>query len=70
MKHKKLITCLQNAGLDGKDIRLISIYNESKWQQLNIFLSYINIKSGVRKGCVLSSSLNNLYTEDTFKQVE
>ena len=73
VQHEKLIKCLQEIGIDGKDIRLIrNIY----WEQTasirceNSYSPYIEIRRGVRQGCILSPSLFNIYTENIFKNIE
>ena len=71
--HEKLIKCLEEIGLDGKDIRIIShLYWEQKAtiRSGKNYSSYIDIKRGVRQGCVLSPCLFNIYTEKIFKQME
>ena len=67
-----MIECLSGIGVDGKDLRLIAkVYGE----QTGIVkieggvTSEFKIKKGVRQGCVLSSSLFNLYTEQIFREV-
>ena len=57
VQHEKLIQCLQDKGLDGKDTSLIrNLY----WDPSAIirsgrdYSSHIDIKGGVRQGCVLS----------------
>jgi hypothetical protein len=71
VQHTKLIECLQGIGVDGKDVSLIrNIY----WEQVatvkaeNLYTQNINIRKGVRQGCILSPSLFNIYTENIFKQ--
>lgn len=73
VQHQKLITSLKNIGIDGKDLRLIAnLY----WDQTATVRvdgdtsASVEIKRGVRQGCVLSPSLFNLYTEVIFKEAE
>jgi len=71
--HEKLIECLEEIGLDGKDIRIVSnLYWEQKATIISgkNYSSYIDIKRGERQGCVLSPCLFNIYTENIFEQME
>ena len=71
-----MIERLSGIGVDGKDLRLIAkMYWDSQWEQTGMvkieggITSEFKIKKGVRQGCVLSSSLFNLYTEQIFREV-
>jgi len=69
--HNTLIDLLHQAGVDGKDIRVMkNLY----WQQKaeikigNLVTSRVNIQRGVRQGCILSPLLFNLYADKIFKE--
>ena len=69
VQHDKLITILQEIGLDGRDIRLIAnlYWNQTADIRINNQTSEeIPIMRGVRQGCVLSPLLFNLYAEKIF----
>ena len=72
VNHELMIKCLQDIGMNGKDIRLIvNLYwTQKAYIQLEQDLSdEIIIKRGVRQGCVLSPCLFNLYTEMIFRHI-
>ena len=60
VKHKELMQMLSELDVDGKDLRLIrNLYWDQKaaikiWDQIS---NYVDIKRGVRQGCVLSPDL-------------
>ena len=66
-----MIECLSGIGVGGKDLRIIA---KMYWEKTGIVrieggvTSEFKIKKGVRQGCVLSSSLFNLYTEQIFRE--
>ena len=73
VKHSKMIECLREIGMDYKDLQIIT---KMYWEQTavvrteNGLTEEFKIKKGVRQGCVLSSSLFNLYTEKIFREIE
>ena len=68
-----MIECLSEIGISSKDLKIIT---KLYWEQTatvrteNDVTNNFQIKKGVRKGCVLSPSLFNLYTEKIFREVE
>ena len=72
VRHTDLIEILQRINLDGKDIRLI---NNLYWSQMaavnidNNLTSWIEIKRGVRQGCVLSPDLFSIYGEIIMRSI-
>ena len=69
VNHNKLMECLQRCGIDGKDYNIIqNIYWEQKAKVRvgDLQLEKIEIKHGVRQGCIMSPTLFNRYTEDIF----
>ena len=73
VKHFKMIECLPAIGIDDQDLQIIS---KPYWEQSACvrtesgMTSEFKIKKGVRRGCVLSPNLFNLYTEKIFREVE
>ena len=68
-----MIKCLKEIGLDDTELPIIT---KLYWEQSAVvrtesrFTAVCKIKKGVQQGCVLSSSLFNLYTEDIFKEIQ
>ena len=68
-----MIYCLQEIGIDDKELQIVT---KMYWEQSAVVTTEFGtttefqIKKGARQGCVLSSSLFNLYTEKIFKEVE
>src|SRR5204862_8244908 len=73
VKHQEIIKMLENIGIDGKDLRIIK---NMYWQQKAAIRNegqigeYQEIKMGVRKGCVLSTDLFVLYSENIMRIIE
>lgn len=73
VKHIDLLKMLHRVGIDDKDLQLIqNIYFE---QSAAICLGdemseWINIKKGVRQGCVLSPDLFSLYSEVILREID
>ena len=73
VNHEKLIQCLQQVDINGKDLKLIRnlYWNQKAFIRTDYGLSpEIQIKRGVRQGCVLSPCLFNLYTENIFRETK
>ena len=73
VKHENLINMLKGAGIDGKDLRII--YNLYWNQKAAVRVGadktdWIEIKRGVRQGCVLSPDLFSLYSELIMRSIE
>ena len=72
VKHHEIMKDLEQIGVDQKDRRLLeTLY----WEQVAAvsidgdLSEWINIKRGVRQGCVLSPDLFSLYTELIMRKV-
>jgi len=71
VKHDRFIEVLQKHGVDEKDVRIIkNLYWHQKASVMfeNNYTDEIEIKRGVRQGCVLSPLLFNAYSEEIFKE--
>lgn len=71
VKHNKMITVLQDSGIDGKDLRIIKnlYWNQSAHIKINNEKTEeVKILRGVRQGCILSPLIFNLYSEAIFQE--
>ena len=73
VKHKKLFEMLEDIQTDGKDLRKI---RNMYWKQAAAIRisshvgKYVEIKKGVRQGCVMSPDLFNLYNERILRELQ
>ena len=73
VRHSDLIDILQNINIDGKDIRLITNLYWNQQAAVNIddnLTPWIEIKRGVRQGCVMSPDLFSIYSEIILRSIE
>ena len=72
VKHKNLMQIMIELDIDGKDLHLIrNLYWDQK-AAIRIgdeISNYVNIKIGVRQGCVLSSDLVSLCSEKILREI-
>ena len=73
VKHGELIQMLESIGADGKDIRMIEnvYWNQKAAVKIDGEQSeWVEIKRGVRQGCVMSPDLFSLYGEFIMREAE
>ncbi|GFR72204.1 retrovirus-related Pol polyprotein from type-1 retrotransposable element R2 [Elysia marginata] len=73
VKHEKLIQAMRKTDIDPNDIALISHLYWTQKTKVRVgkdLSDEVDIKKGVRQGCVLSPSLFNLYTEYIFPEID
>ena len=73
VRHDQLFEDLTKIGLDTKDIKLLQnlYWKQTACVRVETELSdYINIKRGVRQGCVMSPDLFNYYSELILRNLE
>lgn len=71
VRHETLIKVLQSQNIDYQDIRIIQELYWNQQAQIEIegqLSESVQIKRGVRQGCVLSPLLFNIYSEEIFKE--
>ena len=72
VQYTKLITYLRNINIDNRDIRLITNLYWEQTASVRVeqdMSQEVDIRKGVRHGCVLSPTLFNLYTETIFRHI-
>ena len=73
VRHQELLRMLERLGVDEKDMRIIrNLYYQQKAAVKvgNELTEFVDIKRGVRQGCVLSPELFALYGEIILRAIE
>ena len=73
VKHEDLIAILKGIGVDGRDLRMVYklYWNQKAAVRIGADQSdWMDIKRGVRQGCVLSPDLFSLYSEMIMRSIE
>ena len=73
VKHGKMMEILEEIGLDGKDRRVIRnlYWNQKATVEIGEKKTeWIDIKKGVRQGCILSPDLFSLYSQRVMDELE
>ena len=73
VKHSEMVKMLENIGVDGKDVRLVKnlYWNQRAAVKVEGECSeYVEVKRGVRQGCVMSPDLFSLYGEFIMREAE
>ena len=73
VKHDELVKMLENIGVDGKDVRLVKNLYWNQRASVKIEEEYsesVEVKRGVRQGCVMSPDLFSLYGEFIMREAE
>ena len=71
VKHSEMVEALARTGIDGKDIRIITVLYWNQKAAIRVDQEQSEpaaIQPGVRQGCVLSPYLFNIYTEYIFRE--
>ena len=73
VRHNELLDVLKQIGVDGKDLRLIKNIYEMQRVALQLggeLTDWVDIKRGVRQGCVMSPDLFNIYAEFVMRNID
>lgn len=70
-QHQKMISGLRRIGVDDKDIRIIANLYWNQRARVRVedkLTEQVEIRTGVRQGCVLFSTLFNIYSKEIFAE--